>query len=135
MVVVVTGAWTSGVKGVGMTVEGFYRGLKPIGLGSLSQHVVAAGLVMFAFSTIISWSYYGNRAVEYLFGEKSILPYQWVFGIFVFLGSIWGIDLVWHFVDMVITFMTIPNLIAIILLSSIVKREADKYFKVMKGVI
>jgi AGCS family alanine or glycine:cation symporter len=135
MVVVVTGTWTSGVKGVGMTVEGFYRGLKPIGLGSLSQHVVAAGLVMFAFSTIISWSYYGNRAVEYLFGEKSILPYQWVFGIFVFLGSIWGIDLVWHFVDMVITFMTIPNLIAIILLSSIVKREADKYFKVMKGVI
>ncbi len=135
MVIIVTGAWTSGVKGVGMTVEGFYRGLKPIGLGSWSQHVVAAGLIMFAFSTIISWSYYGNRAVEYLFGEKSIKLYQWVFGLFVFLGSIWGIDLVWHFVDMVITFMTIPNLIAIILLSSIVKREADKYFKVMKTIL
>lgn len=132
LVIVVTGAWTSGIKGVGMTVEGFTRGLMPIGLGSWSQHVVAAGLVLFAFSTIISWSYYGNRAVEYLFGEISIRPYQYVFGLFVFLGSIWGIDLVWHFVDMVITFMTIPNLIAIILLSSIVKKEAQKYFAMMK---
>lgn len=132
MVIILTGAWQSGIKGVGMTVEGFSRGLSHIGAGEMGQHVVAGGLVLFAFSTIISWSYYGNRAVEYLIGEKYLKIYQLVFGLFVFLGSIWGIDLVWHFVDMVITFMTIPNLIAIILLSSVVKREADKYMGMLK---
>jgi len=134
LVIILTGAWTSGVKGVGMTVEGFARGLTPLGLSDIGQHIVAGGLILFAFSTIISWSYYGNRAVEYLIGEKYLKVYQLVFGLFVFLGSIWGIDLVWHFVDMVITFMTIPNLIAIILLSSIVKKEVQKYFAMMKGI-
>ena len=134
LVIIVTGAWTDGIKGVGMTVDGFEKGLSTIGLGTWSQHVVAGGLILFAFSTIISWSYYGNRAVEYLFGEQLIRPYQYMFGLFVFLGSIWGIDLVWHFVDMVITFMTIPNLIAIILLSSVVKKEVKKYFDVMKTI-
>lgn len=134
LVIILTGAWTSGVKGVGMTVEGFARGLTPLGLSDMGQHIVAGGLILFAFSTIISWSYYGNRAVEYLIGQKYLKVYQLVFGLFVFLGSIWGIDLVWHFVDMVITFMTIPNLVAIILLSSIVKKEVQKYFAMMKGI-
>lgn len=132
LVIILTGAWESGIKGVGMTVEGFTRGLSNIGLGSMGKHIVAGGLIMFAFSTIISWSYYGTRAAGYLFGEKSIKPYMYVYGLFVFLGSIWGIDIVWHFVDMVITFMTIPNLIALLLLSSVVIKDVNKYFSLMK---
>lgn len=132
LVIIVSGAWDSGIKGVGMTVEGFGTGLEAIGIGFITKHIVALGLILFAFSTIISWSYYGSRAVEYLFGKKSILPYNYVYGLFVFLGSIWGIDLVWHFVDMVITFMTIPNLIALLLLGSVVKAEKDKYFSHLK---
>ncbi len=134
LVVILTGSWQSGIKGVGMTVDGFTKGLAPLGLTGLGQHIVAGGLILFAFSTIISWSYYGNRAVEYLVGAKYLKIYQLVFGLFVFFGSVWGIDLVWHFVDMVITFMTIPNLIAILILSPIVKKEVTKYFSMMKGI-
>ena len=132
LVIILTGAWTSGIKGVAMTVDGFTRGLSNIGLGSVGRHVVAGGLLLFAFSTIISWSYYGTRAAEYLFGEKLIKPYRYLYGLFVFLGSIWGIDLVWHFVDMVITFMTIPNLIALLLLAPVVSKEIKSYFSEMK---
>ncbi len=134
LVIIVSGAWTSGVKGVGMTVVGFSNGFKVIGIGYAAKHVVAAGLLLFAFSTIISWSYYGSRASEYLFGPKSIKPYRFVYGFFVFLGSVWGLDLVWHFVDMVITFMTIPNLIAILLLTPVVSKEIKKYFTYMKSI-
>ncbi|MFP4663013.1 MAG: alanine/glycine:cation symporter family protein [Bacteroidales bacterium] len=132
MVILVTGAWTTGSEGVGITIDSFRIGLEPIGLGRVSRHLISIGLLLFAFSTIISWSYYGSRAVQYLFGYKAIKPYYWVFGAFVFLGSIWGLDMVWDFVDMVITFMTIPNLIGIVLLAPVVKNEIEKYFQAMK---
>ncbi|MCP5103856.1 MAG: sodium:alanine symporter family protein [bacterium] len=132
LVIIVTGAWSSGVEGVGMTLAGFSTGLSQLGLGSISGHVVAGGLLLFAFSTIIAWSYYGTRGAEYLFGEKAIKPYRFIYGAFVFLGAIGKIDVVWHFVDMVITFMTIPNLIAMIILAPVVKRETKKYFEYMK---
>lgn len=132
LVIIVTGAWDCGKEGVEMTVIGFTRGLAQIGLGSWAKHLVAGGLMLFAFSTIISWSYYGTRGAQYLLGTRSIKPYRYVYGFFVFLGAIGKIELVWHFVDMVITFMTIPNLIAILLLGSVVKEEIDKYFTYMK---
>lgn len=132
LVIILTGAWTIGVEGVGMTVEGFTRGFAKIGLVGWGKHVVAGGLLLFAFSTIISWSYYGTRAAQYLMGSKSIKPYRYVYGFFVFLGALGKIDFVWHFVDMVITWMTIPNLIAIVLLSPIIKKETIKYLATMK---
>jgi len=134
LVIIVSGAWSSGIMGVGMTVEGFRTGLSEIGMGAIAEHVVAGGLMLFAFSTIIAWSYYGTRASNYLFGEKSVKPYRFVYGAFVFIGSIWGIEIVWHFVDMVITFMTIPNLIALLLLSPIVSKEIKWYFSEMKEI-
>ena len=81
---------------------------------------------------MISWSYYGTRAANYLLGEKAIKPYRYLYGLFVFFGSVWGIDVVWHFVDMVITFMTIPNLIALLLLSGVIVKETNHYFDAMK---
>jgi alanine or glycine:cation symporter, AGCS family len=111
-----------------MTVLAFELGLAEINLGYLASHIIALGLLLFAFSTIISWSYYGTRAAQYLFGDKAITPYYYVYAVFVFLGAIWGIDLVWSFVDMVITFMTIPNLIAILLLAPVMKKEINAYF-------
>jgi AGCS family alanine or glycine:cation symporter len=88
---------------------------------------------LFAFSTIISWSYYGSRAAIYLIGEKAVKPYLYLYGLFVFFGSVWGLDIVWHFVDMVITFMTIPNLIALLLLAPVVVEETKRYFKHMES--
>ncbi len=128
LVIIMTGAWESGIQGVGMTVLAFELGLAEINLGYLASHIIALGLLLFAFSTIISWSYYGTRAAQYLFGDKAITPYYYVYAVFVFLGAIWGIDLVWSFVDMVITFMTIPNLIAILLLAPVMKKEINEYF-------
>ena len=134
LLIIVTGAWDSGEKGVGMTILGLSKGLTRLGIEHTGRHIVGVGLLLFAFSTMISWSYYGSRAANYLMGEKAIIPYRYLFGLFVFFGSIWGIDLVWHFVDMVITFMTIPNLIALLLLTPVVVQETKKYFKEMEKV-
>jgi len=132
LVIILTGAWDCGKEGVEMTLIGFTRGLSHVGMGGWAKHIVAGALLLFAFSTIISWSYYGTRASQYLFGTKSIKPFQYIFGLFVFLGALGKIDIVWHFVDMVITFMTIPNLIAMILLTPVVVKEIKKYFSMMK---
>jgi len=134
LLIVVTGVWDSGEKGVGMTIMGLSKGLTKLGIEHTGRHIVGVGLLLFAFSTMISWSYYGSNAANYLLGEKYIKPYRYLFGLFVFFGSIWGIDLVWHFVDMVITFMTIPNLIALLLLSPVVIKETRKYFAEMEKV-
>jgi len=131
LMIILTGVWELDKEGVAMTTKAMEVGLNEIGIFGVGKHIVAGGLMMFAFSTIISWSYYGSRAVNYLFGEKFIKPYGYVYGAFVFLGSIWGLDLVWGFVDMVITFMTIPNLIALLLLAPVVMTETKKYFSAM----
>jgi alanine or glycine:cation symporter, AGCS family len=132
LMIVVTDSWMLDVKGVGMTVEAMNIGLHRFGIDGLGGHIIAFGLLLFAFSTIISWSYYGSRAAIYLMGEKAVKPYLYIYGLFVFFGSVWGLDMVWHFVDMVITFMTIPNLIALLLLSGVVVKETKSYFKAME---
>jgi len=131
MMIILTGTWQMDREGVTMTTRAMEIGLAEIGIKGIGHHIVTISLMLFAFSTVISWSYYGSRAVNYLFGEKFIKPYGYLYGAFVFLGAIWGLDLVWHFVDMVITFMTIPNLIALILLAPVVVTETKKYFDAM----
>lgn len=131
LMIIVTGSWQTGTKGVGMTVEAMNTGLHHFGIDGMGGHIISFSLLLFAFSTIISWSYYGSRAAIYLIGEKAVKPFLYVYGLFVFFGSIWGLDIVWHFVDMVITFMTIPNLIALLLLSGVVVRETKLYFEAM----
>ncbi len=132
LVIILTGAWKGGTLGVGMTVEGFEEGLSRVGFGFLGRHVVSVGLLLFAFSTIISWNYYGTRAAQYILGDGAIKPYHYLFTLFIFFGSIWGIEIVWHFVDMVITFMTIPNLIAMLLLTPVMTAEVQRYKNFMK---
>lgn len=131
LVVIISGAWESGIAGVGMTVAGFEEGMGKIGLAFYAKHIVSLGLILFAFSTIISWSYYGSRAIQYILSDKWIKPYYVVFALFTFFGSVWGIDLVWNFVDMVITFMTIPNLIALLLLAPVMTKEVKRYQEYM----
>ncbi len=131
LVIILTGTWHAEADSNTMTVIGMQRGLGLIGMEMMASHVVAIGLLLFAFSTIISWSYYGATAVNYLFGEKYIKPYRYLYGLFVFFGCIWSSSIVWNFVDMVITFMTIPNLIALLLLSGVVIKETKSYFAAM----
>ncbi len=129
LVIIVTGAWKSGIEGVGMTIEGMNTGLARIGIYHFGEHIVAGALLLFAFSTIIGWSYYGSKATEYLFGTKAVPYYFVLYGVVVFLGSVWSIDLVWNFVDMAVTFMGIPNLIALLLLSGVVRKYTSEYIK------
>ncbi|HAJ99123.1 MAG TPA: sodium:alanine symporter family protein [Bacteroidales bacterium] len=128
LVIIVTGAWQSGLQGVAMTIHAFQTGFDQINIGFMASHLVSVALFLFAFSTIIGWAYYGTRAAQYLFGFGAIKPFYYLYAVFVFFGAVWGLDLVWNFVDMVITFMTIPNLIAIVLLTPVIKKEIDDYF-------
>lgn len=101
------------------------------GLGWLFNYgdkIVTISVLLFAVSTAISWSFYGDRSTEYLFGSKAILPYRWIFVLFVFLGGIASLEAVWAFGDAALGIMTFPNLISIILLSGALKVMTKDYF-------
>jgi AGCS family alanine or glycine:cation symporter len=99
-------------------------------LTTLGDKIVTIAVLLFAISTAISWSYYGDRAANYLFGKKAILPYKWIYVLFVFIGAIAQLEAVWSFGDAALGFMTFPNLIAIILLSTSLKKMTNKYFSI-----
>jgi AGCS family alanine or glycine:cation symporter len=92
--------------------------------------IVTISVLLFAISTAIGWSYYGDRSVNYLFGKKAILPYKWLFVLFIFIGAIAELEAVWGFGDAALGFMTFPNLIAIILLSAKLKKMTKDYFSI-----
>jgi len=89
--------------------------------------VLAVGMVTFVFSTILGWSYYGERAMEYLWGKKSIMPYRLAWVGAVFAGSIMTMPLVWDFADAMNAMMAIPNLISLILLNKVIVAETQTY--------
>ncbi len=89
--------------------------------------VLSVGLVTFAFSTILGWSYYGERATEYLAGKRAIPVYRILWVIMVFLGAVLNLDLVWNISDVTNALMAIPNLISLLLLSGVVVAETRKY--------
>ena len=90
---------------------------------------IAICLLFFAFSTIIGWYYFGESNIRYLFGKKGLIPYQLLVVIFIFIGSLLKIDLVWELVDFFNGIMVIPNLIALLLLSGVVARVLRDYKK------
>jgi len=93
----------------------------------LGPAVLAVGMVLFTYSTMLGWSTYGNRAVMYLFGDKGIRPYQVVFLIFVFWGCIGGGDLVWNISDITNALMAVPNCIAVIALAAVIAKGTQHY--------
>jgi AGCS family alanine or glycine:cation symporter len=122
LAIVNTGAWKSGLTGFDLTRLAFAK----IPFGEI---ILGISLLMFAFTTIIGWSYYAEKSIEYLFGRKSVLPYKIVYLIMVFVGAVFSIDLIWNFSDITNGLMAIPNLIALILLSGVVAAETKKYLK------
>ena len=92
--------------------------------------IVTISVLLFAISTAISWSFYGDRAANYLFGNRAQLPYKWIYVLFVFIGAIAQLEAVWAFGDAALGFMTFPNLIAIILLSGALKKMTKEYFSI-----
>lgn len=126
LVLVTTGVWTQGKSGAAtMTGEAFSTGLP----GDWGHWVVTIGLVMFAFSTILGWSYYGERQVERLFGRRLVMPFRVLFSLVVFVGCTTELDVVWNFSDVMNGLMAIPNLIGLLLLSGLIVRETRAYLR------
>jgi AGCS family alanine or glycine:cation symporter len=122
LVILVTGAHESGFDGSALTAHAFEQGL--FGYG---QYLVGFGLIFFAYSTLIAWSYYGDRCAEYLFGEKAIPVYRWMYVGCITIGAVGGLKVIWTVADIFNALMAIPNLIGLLLLSRIVAREAKNY--------
>ena len=103
-------------------------------LGIFGKLCFSVILPLFAFTTVLSWSFYGEKGIEYLFGKKAILPYKICYVLLVMLGATQGIDLIWNLSDMFNVLMAVPNLLAIILLSPKIKEIVDNYSKRRKGI-
>jgi len=123
VVIISTGVWDSGKTGVELTVLAFEKHI-PLG-----AELLAISLAFFAFSTILGWSYYGEKAVQYLLKEKAIKPYRAIFTLFVFIGAVAKLELVWTFADIMNGLMAFPNLVGLIGLSNVVLLETKKYLK------
>ena len=89
--------------------------------------ILVIGMVLFAYSTILGWSYYGNRCVAYLFGKHGVRPYQVIYVIVAFLGAIGIGDFVWTISDITNALMAVPNIIVVLLLSGMIARETKHY--------
>ena len=123
LVIITTGLWDSGSTGAELSALAFERNI-PFKMGA---ELVAISLAFFAFSTILGWSYYGEKAIQYLFKEKAIFFYRGFFTIVVFLGAVAKLDLVWTFADIMNGLMAFPNLVGLIGLSNVIVLETRKY--------
>lgn len=122
--ILVTGQWTTeGLAGAPLTQAAFATVF-----GNPGAIALTVSLVLFAFTTILGWSYYGERCIEFLFGTKSILPYRLLFVAMVALGGFLKLDLIWTIADIVNGLMALPNLIALLALSPIIIKETRQYF-------
>jgi AGCS family alanine or glycine:cation symporter len=113
-------------SGAPLTMAAFERGLS--GLGSWGGMIVVVCVLLFAISTAISWSYYGDRCANYLFGEKAVLPYKIAFVAMHFVGAVVPLAIVWNFGDIFLAIVIVPNLIALIMLTPKVVEETKSYF-------
>ena len=129
LVLVLTGAWHGDVAGAAMTGAAFSSLY-----GSIGGALLTVSLALFAFTTILGWNYYGERAVLYLAGMRAILPYRIVFIALIACGAFLKLEAIWVLADIVNGLMAIPNLIALIALSGIVVHETRRYLdKVQRG--
>jgi AGCS family alanine or glycine:cation symporter len=125
LAILTTGAWQSGLNGAPLTQEAFRLGLP----GQWGDWVVALSLSAFAFSTILGWSYYGEKSIEYLFGEGLIVPYRVLFVAAAFIGTVRSLDFVWGVSDVMNGLMAIPNLVGLLLLLGVILRTTKEYFE------
>ena len=123
--IIASGVWNSGANGAALTQMAFGSAMP----GPVGPAVVAVCLALFAFSTIVGWSHYGSRGIEYIFGVRAILPYRILFVIAAFAGSVYTLDFVWLLSDVMNGLMALPNLIGLLLLSGVVAVETRAYFE------
>ena len=123
LVILTASSWTQGVGAANLTSASMAETL-----GHTGSVIVAISTALFAYSTLIGWNYYGEKAIEYLFGEKSIKPYRVFFTIIVMVGATVSLEFVWNFSDLMNGMMALPNLIGLLILSPVIKAETTRYF-------
>jgi alanine or glycine:cation symporter, AGCS family len=123
LVIVITGAWTGGETGASLSAAAFEMALPGYG-----GYIVTLGLALFAFTTLLGWSFYGEKCVEYLFGVRSIVPFRILWIIAIPIGAIAKLSFIWLVADTLNALMALPNLIALLLLSPVVFKLTKDYF-------
>lgn len=121
LVIVNSFEWQNGLNGAVLTKTSFSD------IPVIGPTILTIGLMTFVFSTILGWSYYGEKSIEYLIGTKAVLPYRYLWVVMVFIGSIVSLNLVWTFADITNGLMAIPNLIALLFLNKVLVSETKKY--------
>lgn len=124
LALIITGAWSGELKGAAMTQAAFASAFPSIGAAALT-----IGLILFSFTTILGWCYYGERCISYLLGVKSIKPYRWGYIFLVGIGAFLKLEAIWLLADIVNGLMAIPNLIALLGLTSVIVAETNRYFE------
>ncbi len=123
LAIICSGVWSSGLTGAALSSAAFESALPGSG-----HYLVTTALVVFAFTTIIGWSYYGERCWEFLFGARAILPYRLLWVAMVPLGAVTQLDTVWLLADTLNGLMALPNIISLLLLSPVVIKLTKTYF-------
>lgn len=129
LLIISTGVWCSGLTGVKLTTAGMNTFFKNLG-----DDIVSISLVLFAFSTILGWCYYGEKSIEFILGENAIKPYRVLWTITVFFGALSRLETIWTLADIMNGFMAFPNLIGLIFLRKEIVEETERGMKsVAKG--
>lgn len=124
LAIIATGAWTSGETGAALTSHAF-----DLALPGLGGYIIAVALTIFAFTTILGWSYYCERSLQYLFGVKIIMPFRAVWSLAALVGATLKLGFVWLLADTLNALMAIPNLVALALLSPLVFKITKEFFE------
>ncbi len=124
LVILLTDTWDSGLTGAALSVKAFETGLP----GSFGDIVVTSGLILFAYSTLIGWSYYGETGIVYLLGAKAAMPYRIAWLVFVYLGATGSLHMVWDIADTLNGLMAIPNLIGLLASIPLLLRLQREFF-------
>jgi AGCS family alanine or glycine:cation symporter len=124
LAILVTDTWTSGLTGAALSTKAFETGLP----GTWGDVVVSGGLVLFAYSTLVGWSYYGETGIVYLLGARAAMPYRLAWLVFCYLGAIGSLHLVWDIADTLNGLMALPNLVALLMSVPLLVRLQREFF-------
>ena len=130
LVIIMTGALPSGTTSAELASTAFTTGLP--GPGGI---LVLISLILFSYTTMLTWNFYGEKSWEYIFGKKIVLPYRVIFLVFLYVGAVGGLVLIWDIADTMNGLMAAPNLIALIVLTGVLSKEKNDYIDSLKAKI
>lgn len=124
LVILLTGTWTSGLNGAALSAKAFETGLP----GTWGHVVVTGGILLFSYSTLIGWSYYGETGIVYLLGARAALPYRLLWLVFIYIGATGSLQLVWGIADTLNGLMAVPNLVSVLASIPLLLRLQREFF-------